>query len=171
MWYSGGGRTPEGMHCCNGGSLSDLGISDELRTRYRRYCIRTPVELLVCPNIQFQTGNTIVHIPHMSFRWPASSRVPFRIPKQSDQAGAEEAAYVDETRRELEQWDIPVQVIWSDGDMAWKADEGARIAQLVPNGRFHLVHHAGHFLQEDAGKEVAEQMIRFSSGRRMYLPG
>jgi hypothetical protein len=51
--------------------------------------------------------------------------------------------------------------ILSDGDMAWKPDEGARIAQLVPDGQFYLVHHAGHFLLEDAGTEVAEQMIQF----------
>ena len=69
--------------------------------------------------------------------------------------------YVDKIREELEHWDIPVQVIWADGDMAWKPDEGARIAQLVPNGKFYLVSNAGHFLQEDAGEEVAGQIISF----------
>ncbi len=83
---------------------------------------------------------------------------PKMIPNREDHPNA---AYVDQIRKELEQWDVPVQVIWSDGDMAWKPDEGARIAQLVPDGQFYLVHHAGHFLQEDAGTEVAEQMIRF----------
>ena len=92
---------------------------------------------------------------------------PKMIPNRKDHPNA---AYVDEIRRELEHWDIPVQVIWSDGDMAWKADEGARIAQTVPDGQFHLVHHAGHFLQEDAGKEVAEQMIRFLRSRKIYFP-
>jgi pimeloyl-ACP methyl ester carboxylesterase len=72
-----------------------------------------------------------------------------------------DAKYVDQIREELEHWNIPVQVIWADGDMAWKPDEGARIAQLVPNGYFYLVSNAGHFLQEDAGEEVAEQIIKF----------
>lgn len=70
-------------------------------------------------------------------------------------------AYVDQIRRELETWDIPVTVIWPDGDMAWKPDEGARIAQMVPDGEFYLVRNAGHFLQEDAGGEVANRLIRF----------
>ena len=88
---------------------------------------------------------------------------PKLIPNHADHPNA---AYVDQIRKELEHWEVPVQVIWSDGDMAWKPDEGARIARLVPDGAFHLVHNAGHFLQEDAGREIAEQIIHFlASGR------
>lgn len=56
-------------------------------------------------------------------------------------------------------------VIWPDGDMAWKPDEGARIAQMVPDGEFYLVRNAGHFVQEDASAEVAARMIRFLDKR------
>ena len=35
------------------------------------------------------------------------------------------------------------------------------MAELVPNGRFHLIKGAGHFLQEDAGKEIVELMVLF----------
>lgn len=83
---------------------------------------------------------------------------PRMIPNRVDHPNA---SYVDQIRQELEHWNLPVQVIWSDGDMAWKPEEGARIAQLVPDGDFYLVHNAGHFLQEDAAEEVATQMIRF----------
>lgn len=83
---------------------------------------------------------------------------PKMIPNRADHPNA---TYVDQIRRELERWDIPVLVVWADGDMAWKPDEGARIAQTVPNGEFHLVGNAGHFLQEDAGEEVARRVIRF----------
>lgn len=83
---------------------------------------------------------------------------PKMIPDSADHP---EADYVDEIGRQLKEWNLPVQVIWSDGDMAWKPDEGARIAQSVPDGKFYLVHNAGHFLQEDAGEEVAGQMILF----------
>ncbi|MBI3547018.1 MAG: alpha/beta fold hydrolase [Gammaproteobacteria bacterium] len=75
------------------------------------------------------------------------------------------AKAIDEIRRELETWDIPVSVIWPDGDMAWKPDEGARIAQMVPDGEFYLVRNAGHFLQEDAGAEVAARIVRFLNKR------
>lgn len=83
---------------------------------------------------------------------------PKMIPNCADHPNAE---HVDKIREELERWNIPVQVIWADGDMAWKPDEGARIAKLVPNGKFYLVNNAGHFLQEDAGEEIAEQIIVF----------
>jgi haloalkane dehalogenase len=82
-----------------------------------------------------------------------------------DRAGHPNAAYIDQIRSELERWRIPVLVVWADGDMAWKPDEGARIAQSVPDGEFHLVRNAGHFLQEDAGEEVAARLIRFLDNR------
>ena len=87
---------------------------------------------------------------------------PAMIPNHADHPNS---SSINEIRQALEQWNIPVQVIWSDGDLAWKPAEGARIAQLVPDGHFYLVHNAGHFLQEDAGEEVAEVMIRFLADR------
>ena len=87
---------------------------------------------------------------------------PKMIPNSTDHLNAKD---IDEIRRELETWDIPVLVIWPDGDMAWKPDEGARIAQMVPDGEFYLVRNAGHFLQEDAGEEVATRILRFLDKR------
>ena len=40
-------------------------------------------------------------------------------------------------------------------------DEGRAIAKMVPNGRFHLIEGAGHYLQEDAGEQIVEIMIPF----------
>lgn len=87
---------------------------------------------------------------------------PQMIPNHAEHPNS---ASIDEIRKELEHWQIPVQVIWSDGDLAWKPAEGALIAQLVPDGQFYLVRNAGHFLQEDAGEEVAEVIIRFLTNK------
>jgi haloalkane dehalogenase len=73
----------------------------------------------------------------------------------------ENAGYVSEISQALKAWDIPVLVCFSDKDIAFKPDEGRAIAELVPNGRFHLIEGAGHFLQEDAGEEIAELMVPF----------
>lgn len=78
-----------------------------------------------------------------------------------DRAGHPNAAYVDAIRAELERWDIPALVAWPDGDMAWKPDEGERIARLMPRAEFHLVRNAGHYLQEDAGEELAHRVLQF----------
>ena len=71
------------------------------------------------------------------------------------------AEYISEIDAVLRQWDIPVLVMFSDGDIAFKIDEGQRIAEMVPNGRFQIVRNAGHYLQEDAGEEIAERMVTF----------
>lgn len=52
-------------------------------------------------------------------------------------------------------------VMFSDKDMAFKVAEGQRIAAMVPNGRFHVIENAGHFLQEDAGEDIADRMVTF----------
>jgi haloalkane dehalogenase len=87
---------------------------------------------------------------------------PKMIPDRADHPNA---TYIDQIRWELERWNIPVLVVWADGDMAWKPDEGARIAQMVPDGELYLVRNAGHFLQEDAGEEIALRLIRFLDKR------
>ncbi|MCH7713856.1 MAG: alpha/beta fold hydrolase [Chloroflexi bacterium] len=69
--------------------------------------------------------------------------------------------YLLEIEQVLKQWHIPTLVMFSDRDVAFKADEGQRIAEMVPNGRFKLVPGAGHYLQEDAGEDIAAEMISF----------
>ena len=78
-----------------------------------------------------------------------------------DRVDHHNANYIDQLRQELARWKIPVLVVWADGDMAWKPDEGERIARMVPDGEFYLVRNAGHFLQEDAGEEVAHRVSEF----------
>ena len=71
------------------------------------------------------------------------------------------AKYISEIESTLREWDIPVLVMFSDRDIAFKVGEGRRIAEMVPNGRFEIVRDAGHYLQEDAGEEIAERMVTF----------
>ncbi|MCJ8324224.1 MAG: alpha/beta fold hydrolase [Rhizobiales bacterium] len=61
----------------------------------------------------------------------------------------------------LKKWDLPVLVMFSDKDIAFKVADGQNIAKMVPNGRFIKIRNAGHFLQEDAGEELADNMIEF----------
>lgn len=83
---------------------------------------------------------------------------PKMIPNHKDHPNAE---YVDEIGENLKNWDIPVFVAFADNDIAWKPEEGKIIANMVPNGEFYLVKNAGHYLQEDAGEEIAEKMVEF----------
>ena len=49
--------------------------------------------------------------------------------------------------------------MFSDGDIAFKIDEGQRIADMVPNGLFQVIQNAGHYLREDAGEEIGQHMV------------
>ena len=71
------------------------------------------------------------------------------------------AAYISQIDSVLRNWDVPVLVMFSDGDIAFKPTEGQRIAEMVPDGRFQVVRNAGHYLQEDAGEEIAQRMVTF----------
>lgn len=71
------------------------------------------------------------------------------------------AGYLREIDRALAKWDIPALVMFADKDIAFKVEEGQRIANIMPDGRFQVIHNAGHYLQEDAGEEIAERMITF----------
>ena len=83
---------------------------------------------------------------------------PKMIPGRDGQPNGD---YISEIDATLQEWDVPVLVMSSDGDIAFKDEDGERIAGMVPNARFHLVRNAGHYLQEDAGKELAERMVTF----------
>ena len=84
------------------------------------------------------------------------------IPDCADHPNAD---YINEIRLQLTGWSIPLLVLWPDGDMAWKPDEGERIAALVPDSEFYLVRNAGHYQQEDAADEIAERILQFLQSR------
>ena len=69
--------------------------------------------------------------------------------------------YLTNIKNTLKVWNLPVLVMFSDKDIAFKVADGLQIAQMVPNGRFKIIRDAGHFLQEDAGEEIAEYMVEF----------
>jgi len=74
--------------------------------------------------------------------------------------------YVDKGRGAMI---VPVLVNFSDKDFAFKIADGERIAGMVPNGRFQVIRNAGHFLQEDAGEEIAANIIDFPN-RKVWNP-
>ncbi len=74
------------------------------------------------------------------------------------------AQYLPDIDATLREWNIPLLVMFSDGDIAFKPEEEQRITSMVSDVRFHLVHNAGHYLQEDAGEEIADRMVTFLRG-------
>ena len=80
-----------------------------------------------------------------------------------DKPGHPEYEAIKKVGETLKTWDVPMLVMFSDKDFAFKPAEGRQIAAHAPNGRFKLIRNAGHFLQEDAGEEIATEVAEFLS--------
>lgn len=68
-------------------------------------------------------------------------------------------------REAMKRWQKPTLVLFGDSDPIFAPSVAEAIGRLIPGTeRVELVEGAGHFLQEDKGEEVAEQIVRFVSG-------
>ena len=71
-------------------------------------------------------------------------------------------AKMNEVRAELERWERPALVLFSDSDPIFTPRAAERIAASIPGaGPAEIVVGAGHFLQEEKGEEIAERIVRF----------
>ena len=104
----------------------------------------------------------------------AAYEAPF--PDQRYKAGAQIMPYlVPSQLRENEQawdvferWDKPFLVAFTDSDPITRGGEQAFLSR-VPGAQNVTIRGAGHFVQEDAGPELAGLMVDFMQGRE--LPG
>ena len=71
------------------------------------------------------------------------------------------AGYISKIDTVLQTRNVPVLVMFSDGNSAFKIAEGRRISDMVPNERFQVIRNAGHYLRGDAGEEIAQHMVTF----------
>lgn len=86
-------------------------------------------------------------------------RFPLIVPLAADDPGASEMARI---REALGGWRGPAQVLFSTEDPIFSVRSGQRWVDLLPTAdRLETVEAAGHFLQEDAGEEVAASLVAF----------
>jgi haloalkane dehalogenase len=65
-------------------------------------------------------------------------------------------------REGLRCWKKPALVLFSDSDPIFSPRMAARLAALIPGALpAETVANAGHLLQEDAGEQIAERVVRF----------
>jgi haloalkane dehalogenase len=58
-------------------------------------------------------------------------------------------------------WDIPALVLFSDHDSVFTAGQGQRFAQRLKQAQFKLVAGPRHFLQYEAPKQIAQEILAF----------
>ena len=89
-----------------------------------------------------------------------AAQFPLLVPISDDTEGAAEMRAVAD---ELSRWEKPVLVAFSDSDPVFPYPQaGEFFCDLIPGaGEQVRVVGAAHFLQEDRGKRIAEEILRF----------
>ena len=65
-------------------------------------------------------------------------------------------------REALGSWEKPALILFGDSDPIFRPEVAEAIARWIPGALpAELVEHAGHFVQEDAGEEVAARIVEF----------
>ena len=89
-----------------------------------------------------------------------AAKWPLLVPISRDDQGAK---VMNEARKILKTWQKPVLVMFSDKDPVTRGGDKF-FRDLIPTAKDQpeiTIKDAGHFLQEDKGEEVAEQILKF----------
>jgi haloalkane dehalogenase len=89
-----------------------------------------------------------------------AAQFPLLVPTSDDDPGAAEMRAVAD---ELTRWEKPALVAFSDSDPVFPYPKGGdRFVELLPTVESQVkIEGAAHFLQEDRGELVAEEILRF----------
>ena len=92
-----------------------------------------------------------------------AAQFPLLVPTEPDAPGAEA---MREVADELSRWDKPALVAFSDSDPVFPYPRsGQWFCDLIPGaGEQVQIEGAAHFLQEDRGERIAEEIVRFMNG-------
>ncbi len=147
--------------------FGDPGPLSPVLQSWREYVLRTPdlpIGLLLKRAIgkRYELPDDVVVAYDAPFPTPESKAgaraFPALIPTSPDAPGAAE---MRETKAALAKWDKPALICFSDSDPVFPPQVGEALARLIPGARFALMPGAGHFLQEEKGPEIAEEILRF----------
>ena len=92
-----------------------------------------------------------------------AAQFPLLVPTSDADAGAAEMRAVAD---ELGRWEKPALVAFSDQDPVFPFPKGGdRFVELIPSVTEQVrIEGAAHFLQEDRGKRIAEEILAFLAG-------
>ena len=97
------------------------------------------------------------------FPTPESKAGPLMFPEQvPTEPEHPNTAPLLAIREALKAWEKPTLVLFGDSDPIFPPQVAERIAGLIPGALpAETIANAGHFVQEDAGEEVAARIVRF----------
>ncbi len=91
-----------------------------------------------------------------------AAQFPLIVPTSDEAVGAAEMRAVAD---ELSRWEKPTLVAFSDSDPVFPYPRaGEAFSNMIPGaGEQVRIEGAAHFLQEDRGEKIAEQIVRFTA--------
>jgi haloalkane dehalogenase len=97
------------------------------------------------------------------FPTPESKAGPLMFPEQvPTEPEHPNTAPLLAIRETLKAWEKPTLVLFGDSDPIFPPQVAERIVELIPGALpAETIQNAGHFVQEDAGEEVAVRIVRF----------
>jgi haloalkane dehalogenase len=97
------------------------------------------------------------------FPTPESKAGPLRFPEQvPTEPEHPNTAPLMAIREGMQSWEKPTLVLFGDSDPIFPPEVAERIAALIPGALpAETIANAGHFVQEEAGEEVAARIVRF----------
>ena len=135
--------------------------------RFRAFVRRVGTDLvpgqLVRISAVTELADEVVESYNAPFPTPESKAgvlaFPEQVPTEIDHPNA---AKMLEIRAELERWEKPALVLFSDSDPIFSTVAAEHLASRIPGaGPAEVIAGAGHFLQEEKGEEIAVRIVRF----------
>ena len=135
--------------------------------RFRAFVRRVGSELVPGQLIRLSCvtdpGDDVIEAYNAPFPRPESKAgilaFPEQVPTEMDHPNA---AKMLELRAELQRWEKPALVLFSDSDPIFSTVAAEHMASRIPGaGPAEIVKGAGHFLQEEKGEEIAARIVRF----------
>jgi haloalkane dehalogenase len=136
--------------------------------RWRDFAERNPdlpVGFVIGGATKRETPEDVIAAYEAPFPSPESkagaAQFPLLVPTGDDQAGAAEMRAVADA---LSRWEKPALVAFSDSDPVFPHPRAGQVfVDLIPGaGEQVTIENAAHFLQEDAGEEIAREIVSFS---------
>jgi haloalkane dehalogenase len=146
----GGGRPPSDTWLRFREVVRQAGGDFEAGRLIRRACVRgLPDELVAAYDAPFPTPESKAGI--LAF--------PEQVPTEPEHPNTAPLLAI---REELKGWSKPALVLFGDSDPIFAPAVADRISELIPGAlAAETIANAGHFVQEDAGEEVAARLVRF----------
>jgi haloalkane dehalogenase len=135
--------------------------------QFRDFVRRVDLDIRPGQLVNLTSGNTLSEDVVAGYDAPhptPESRVgvvmfPELVPTSMDHPAA---AAMLEVRDGIKRWGKPALVLFSDGDPVFSGRAAENMAARIPGaGPAEVVEGAGHFLQEQKGREIAERVVRF----------